>query len=194
MLKRRLLIHVVPLIALVSGLALPMQRAFACTLPLGGLPEYSLEDLVNNAPIVFEGTVVANLGPSEGQYDVQVQVIEYLKGSADPVVKIGSFGTSALCLTYVYPGETWIFFAAGSGAELRAYYLVQGAAVTPSSPEALAAIRAIVGVPTETPVVNPPQEPREDLFPAAWLCASLAFMTVGGAGMVGYLIKRKSMA
>ncbi|MFN7210555.1 MAG: ABC transporter substrate-binding protein, partial [Aggregatilineales bacterium] len=135
-----LFVMTICLAGLLLGFEVP--RAQACTPPPEGHPVYSIAHRVRQSDVVIEGTVAAV--EQDGNTAV-VEVAQYLKGEGEPTVKIGGFGSTALCLTPVEVGQRAIFFAeAAEGGALRAKHFGFADALVNATPEALAAARAAI--------------------------------------------------
>jgi len=128
------------------GLALapPQPRAQACS-PGPGYPYYTLEQRAHAAEMILEGTVLS----TTSRYNMQlatVSVQKYFKNQRNfqplpPIVTISNLGDNALCLSWVEPGEHWIFFVRGNpNLGLKAFYLEPYAATAPATPETIAEI------------------------------------------------------
>jgi ABC-type nitrate/sulfonate/bicarbonate transport system substrate-binding protein len=125
-------------------LAFEMPSVHACTQPADGHPVYSIAHRVRQSAVVLEGTVSAVEGQNSYQV-ATVEVAQYLKGEGAPTVKIGGFGSAALCLSEVSVGQRAVFFAEpAEGGTLRARHFGFADALVPATPETLAAARAAV--------------------------------------------------
>lgn len=114
--------------------AIPMP-VFACTQPVGGLPQFSIADHVKASDIVVEGFVTA----TTGQYYPEVatiQVSQYLKGSGPDVIIVKGYSPGSQCGTSVYVEMHAIFYIRvdPSGA-YHALQLSQSDAAIPATPE-----------------------------------------------------------
>jgi hypothetical protein len=118
--------------------------AHACTPPPGGLPNYTLTDRVNFAPIVLEARVISvdsNLFP----VTATIEVVQYFKGGGGPsTLTVTRFGDSTMCLSMVYEGDHIILF-------LEAFYASQFDAVTQATPENIQTVLDTVGQPPILP-------------------------------------------
>jgi hypothetical protein len=141
---------------LLTGLFLltsPSQTAHACTPPPGGLPNYTLTDRVNFAPIVLEAHVISvdsNLFP----VTATLEVVQYFKGGGGPTtLNVTRFGDSTMCLSMVYEGDHIILFATGDAqsGQLEAFYASQFDAVTQATPENIQTVIDTVGQPPVLP-------------------------------------------
>lgn len=166
-------------------------RAYACTPPPGGLPDYSASDRAEAAEIVLEGTVLEiehDLNqPSQLSQAVTVEVEQYLKGRGPRVVAIRGFGSTAVCLTPVEVGEHKIFYATGDpGMELHAHYLSQFDAAESASPETLAEIRTVVNQDPYHPAEVTPTTPAPEAGSQAPASQAhwLPLAGVGGAALL----------
>lgn len=131
----------------------PVQMAHACTPPPGGLPNYTLADRVNFAPIVLEARVISvdsNLFP----VTATIEVVQYFKGGGGPTtLNVTRFGDSTMCLSMVYEGDHIILFATGDAqsGQLEAFYASQFDAVTQATPENIQMVLDTVGQPPILP-------------------------------------------
>jgi hypothetical protein len=127
---------------------LPVPAALACTPPPGGLPPYTVADRVNAAEVVLEGTIIALTNEADplAIKTATVEVKQYFKGTGPVIVTIAQFGPSSLCLSPVFVGQSWIFYAAGDPQTgLTAHYLSQFDAVDPATTEVIAQVIATLG-------------------------------------------------
>jgi len=128
------------------GLALapPQPRAQACS-PGPGYPYYTLEQRAQAAEMLLEGTVLSVIHQRNMEI-ATVSVQQYFKNQRDfqplpHIVTISNLGDNALCLSWVEPGEHWIFFVRGNpNLGLKAFYLEPYAATAPATPEIIAEI------------------------------------------------------
>jgi len=122
---------------------LEMPSAQACTQPVGGHPVYSIAHRVRQSAVVLEGVVSAVEGQGSYNETAVVEVTQYLKGEGEPTVRIGGFGSTALCLTPISVGQRAIFFAerAENGA-LRARHFGFADALVAATPETRSAVQA----------------------------------------------------
>jgi hypothetical protein len=160
---------------------------YACTPPVGGLPQYTAAERTNAATIVLEGTVTegrAAEGYAEGiPQGLTVEVQQYLKGSGPAVVMIDGFGTSALCLYEAHLGDHLIFYAEGDPETgLHAHYLSQFDAAEAVSPEVIAEITAVTGQSPTQPTTNAPA-PLINKSSANVIMAILLIVVVLGVGV-----------
>lgn len=112
----------------------PTSSVLAC-LPAGRF-DYTVTERTHDAELVFEGTVLktnnldstvvegdfGNIGAgsstSTGSYGATVAVHQYFKGSGPEIIEIVGFGFGGSCLSSVFPGSNFIFFANGNPSEL----------------------------------------------------------------------------
>lgn len=135
----------------------PPSSVYACTPPPGGLPNYTLEDRVNFAPIVLEGYVV-EVNTTAYITTATIEVHQYFKGGGGPsTLTVSNFGDSSICLSMVYAGDDIILFASGdpTSGQLTAFYASQFDAVTPATSES---IQMVIDVMGESPIL-PDTEP-----------------------------------
>lgn len=132
--------------------------ALACTQPPGGLPNYTLAERAQMAPIIIEGTVTAIEGDPTQQTAI-VEVSRYLKGSGPAVVAISRFGSPALCLSPIGIGGPYIIMAQGDAENgYSAFYASQFDAVFTITDDQIAEdfIEAIGQDPTTPDPALPP--------------------------------------
>lgn len=147
MLNRKLLgiLFLVAAIMLLSlALAVP---TYACS-PTPQAFELTLEDRIENAPIVLVGTVVDGATRWGGSTitEAEVEVERYLKGTGISVVSIYGFGDGPDCLSRVRVDGRYIFFAEGDSTDtLQAVYLGVNDAVYSASDENIAQVIAYTG-------------------------------------------------
>src|SRR5687768_8613846 len=73
-------------------------QTFACVPKPGASPDYTLEDHIDNAPLVFVGTVVGGtIARNWFLADAEIEVEMYLKGEGLAVVTIVGFGEPGGC-------------------------------------------------------------------------------------------------
>ncbi len=131
----------------VLALSHPHQTAYACTPPVGGLPQYTLSEHVQMAPIVLEGNVIA-VDQTSFPTTATIEVMQYFKGGGGPAtLTVSRFGSSSVCLSMVYEGDHIILFASGDphSGQLTAFYASQFDAVTAATPEAVQTVIDTVG-------------------------------------------------
>ncbi len=117
-------------------------NAHACTQPVGGHPSYGIGYRAQQSSLVLEGVVTAIEGQGSFNEIAIIEVVQYLKGEGSPTVKIGGFGSSAICLASVSVGERAIFFAEPTASDvLRARHFGFADAKTAATPDSIAAIR-----------------------------------------------------
>lgn len=118
--------------------------AHACTPPPGGPPRYSVEARVMAAPIVIRGVVKSVDDPANWSvYGATVEVSEYFKGQGDRTLSIGGYGSPAMCLVGVLPGERHVFYVERDGqGNYWAHYLEASDAVDPDTPEIVSQVWA----------------------------------------------------
>lgn len=140
------LLFVLPLVAiLLLAFFAPVQPAYACTQPPGGLQPHTVAERVAAADVVLEGTVTAK---NQELYPIvaTITVHQYIKGSGPETVTISNFGDSSICLSYVSVGDQRLFYATGDPATgLRAFYLSQFDAVAPADPQTIGEAMAAAG-------------------------------------------------
>lgn len=120
---------------------------YACTPPVGGLPNYTLADRVGFAPIVLEGHVIS-VDETSFPMTATIEVMQYFKGGGGPAtLTVSRFGSSSVCLSMVYEGDHIILFAAGNplSGQLEAFYASQFDAVTTATPEAVQLVIDTIG-------------------------------------------------
>lgn len=115
---------------------------------------FTLADYVNNADIIFVGTVVDGEG-YHGDSTIltaEIVVTSYLKGEGLELVQVSGFGYGTDCLSIVDIGDERIFFVqrASDGSLMAAYMSAHDAART-ATPERIAEVQALTGQ------FNPPQ-------------------------------------
>ncbi|WP_420629100.1 hypothetical protein [Candidatus Leptofilum sp.] len=145
----------------------PTLPILAC-LPAGRF-NYTVTERTHDAELVFEGTVLktndldstvvegdfGNIGAgsrtSTGSYGATVAVHQYFKGSGPEIIEIEGFGLGGSCLSSVFPGSNFIFFANGNPSEiLTANYLGVYSAVEEANAATIAeAIKATGHLPVE---------------------------------------------
>jgi hypothetical protein len=110
------------------------RTAHACTPPPGGLPGYTATDRTQAAPLVLEGTVIAvQLDPASQTDLAVIEVSRYFKGIGPQVISVNRFGPSSVCLSYVAPTQTLIFYLQGDEVNgYSAFYLSQFDATAPN--------------------------------------------------------------
>lgn len=121
--------------------------SFACE-PRRDSDEFSLEDYVNNADLIFVGTISGGEGHDGDSYILiaEVEVSTYLKGSGDALIEVSGFGYGVDCLSIVHVGDEFIFFVKhASDGSLTAAYLSAHDAVIGLNPEAISQIQALTG-------------------------------------------------
>lgn len=148
------------LLALVLALGLwgsqRPARVAACTPPVGGLPTFTTAEYVAASDVVLEGVVLEIQTYPEVWPDVATVLVQrYFKGSLEgaAVVKISGFGSTAVCLTPIQPGDVRIFWTTGdsSSGALNAMYMSQFDAAAAVSPERVQEIIAATGAEPFTP-------------------------------------------
>lgn len=123
------------------------DAAFACTLPPGGIPKYSVAEHVTKAQIVLEGAVNTITAENGFNEIATVTVKQYFKGGGPATLQINNFGSSAACLGTVKAGGNYIFYATGNpdSGLVSAYYFSAGVATGTPDPQTLAEILATTG-------------------------------------------------
>ncbi|MDQ7025743.1 MAG: hypothetical protein Q9P44_09305 [Anaerolineae bacterium] len=121
-------------------------RTYACS-PTPEALEYTLEDRIENAPLVLVGTVLdGTIGWGNTIVEAEIKVDSYLKGSGMAVVTISGFGDGADCRSRVQMGGRYIFFAEGDSADtLQAVYLGVQDATYSASDERVSRVTAFTG-------------------------------------------------
>jgi|GEM_PF-5182460 len=139
-------ISVVVLYAFIFALFTQVNQVHACTQPPEPIPTaVTLEERVNNAPIILVGQVAGYDDETGYNFIAEVQVERYLKGEGTSPVQISGFGYSSMCLTGVSEGSRYIFFVQPDGETLRGIYFQGYAPVMIPSDENIDAIVAITG-------------------------------------------------
>jgi hypothetical protein len=162
--------------------------ALACTLPPGGLPQFSIAQHVRAADVVLRGTISKITVESFQNYTAAIVVQSYYKGSGPATVTIANFGTGADCRSAVHVGDDWIFFANGDpSALMQASYLSQFDAVMSPTADTIAQIiaalnsRPRVYLPLMAGgaqiVAAAPRQAEDDTL------VGVAFLLVGALGM-----------
>ncbi|MGQ0603767.1 MAG: hypothetical protein ACT4QE_18965 [Anaerolineales bacterium] len=128
----------------------------ACTPPPGGLPAYTATDRTIAAPIVLEGTVIAvQFDPVTSTNIALIEVKRYFKGIGPQYLSVNRFGDSSMCLSWVNPTDTRIFYIEGDEASgYSAFYLSQFDATAPNDEQTVTEVIAASG-----------QEPSTDFTP-----------------------------
>ena len=135
-----------------TWLATP-STAYACTPPPGGLPNYTIADRVERAPIVLEGSVVEIFDTGGGQYQIAiVEVAAYYKGNGPAQVAIANFGAGSLCLSTIQVGGPYLIYADGDDASgYSAFYASQFDAYTAIGDDSRATVMDTTGTDPITP-------------------------------------------
>ncbi len=137
-------LRLVLLITLVVTLFAFPSTALACTPPPGGLPQYTVAERVNAAPIVIEGAVTKIDGQTS-PYTATINVIRYFKGSGTDTIQVKNYGSSSLCLSDVRVNDHRIFYITGNPTSgYFAFYMSQFDAVAPATGEVTTQIIAAV--------------------------------------------------
>lgn len=111
----------------------------------------TLEDRVENAPMILIGTAVQGFTTSYGNgyeiiREIEVEVETYLRGEGPAIVRISGFGDGADCLSYARLNERLIFFVEGDpDTGLQANYTGVHDATWGDSQENIDTIIAITG-------------------------------------------------
>jgi hypothetical protein len=119
--------------------------AAACS-PAQDPSDFSLDDYVANAQIVFVGRILGGENPygDDVIMTAEVEVETYLKGEGSALVELSGYGYGSDCLSVVHVGGRYIFFANQTGdGKLQAAYMSAHDAVMGATAPNIAAISLI---------------------------------------------------
>lgn len=147
---------------LVFAFAIAPQATFACS-PLEDYMDYTLADRVENAPIIFTGTITrGSLMFEDTPYhfisDALIEVDTVYKGEANAIEHMYGFGQGPDCLSSVQLGHTYLFFAErDDDGMLDAVYLTIGDAAWQANETNIDTVVSITGQ-QDAPIPLPLQE------------------------------------
>lgn len=99
------------------------SQAYACTPPPGGHTFYSLEERVNQAPIILQGHVIGDYFDNSTRRRIAIiEVDAYFKGSGPSIISVGGYGDPQECLSYVPNGNYILFVSRQRDGGLWANY------------------------------------------------------------------------
>lgn len=144
----------------------PNQTAYACTATSSTNPgpppiQYTIEERVAAAPIVLEGTVIAqNRGNS-----AQVEVHRYFKGDGPAIMNGVRYGDGAMCQTPLFPGGPIIIFISEWQPGDYAVYYFNGVGTLPATEENIQQVINATGQPPIVPnsTLTPTPSPSEPM-------------------------------
>lgn len=122
--------------------------ARACTQPVGGHPQRSIEERNASAEIVAVGTVVGYFSRSDHTvYDTAIVEVErYHVGSGPSVIVVTGFGNSVMCLQTLAEGQRYIFWLRQDASSIyRADYAGTVSGAFWSNDESMATLTAVSG-------------------------------------------------
>jgi hypothetical protein len=166
--------------------------AAACS-PAQDASDFSLNDYVANAELVFVGRILDGENPygDDVIMRAEVEVETYLKGEGSALVDISGFGYGADCLSVVHAGARYIFFANPSGdGSLQAVYMsAHDAVMNPNAPN-IAAISLITNQSNEPEALPTEQQISRFLNKNGQGILGLSLAIAGLLG-TAILLKRK---
>ena len=176
-------------------LCLWMSIPVAACSPARDASEFSMDDYIANATVVFVGTIVDGENPyGDGVImTAEVEVERYLKGEGSALVEISGFGYGADCLSVVHEGGRYIFFASQTeDGRLQAVYMsAHDAVMNPTAPN-IAAINLITQQST-VPQALPTDVQLSRFFSKnAQGILGLSLATVGILGCAAFFLRRPS--
>ncbi|MEL6309588.1 MAG: hypothetical protein AAFQ52_15715, partial [Chloroflexota bacterium] len=147
---------------LVFAFAIAPQATFACSPPPDYM-NYTLADRVENAPIIFTGTITQGFLMFEDTpyyfiSDALIEVDTVYKGEAQAIEHMYGFGQGPDCASVVNLGDTYLFFAErDDDGTLDAVYLTIGDAAWGVSESAINTVVSITGQ-QDAPIPLPLQD------------------------------------
>jgi hypothetical protein len=179
--------------ALLLIFSLWMSSPAAACSPARDASDFSLDDYVANAEMVFVGTILGGENPNGGDVimTAEVEVETYLKGEGSALVEISGYGYGEDCLSVVRAGARYIFFASQTeNGKLQAVYMsVHDAVMNPNAPN-IAAISLITKQSNEPEAMPAEQQVSRFIKKNGQGILGLSLAIVGLLGSA-ILLKRK---
>lgn len=122
--------------------------AYACTQPVGGHPQRTIEERTASAEVVAVGTVVHYVeNGDQGWLDLAIVEVErYYVGGGPSVITVVGFGDSMVCLQMLAEGQRYVFWMRqDDNGQYRADYAGTLGAAFFAGDETLATLSAVAG-------------------------------------------------